>query len=78
MSPKLFNYIYIFQPQSDIIFHINSNVVDEYFNLPLRPSSYPVKHFTLNDNKFTIDKYFAKKSPGYDLIIAEGLKKTLL
>ncbi|KAL4085335.1 hypothetical protein QTP88_027194 [Uroleucon formosanum] len=61
----------IFQPHPDIISHSNTTIVNDYVNLPLRPSPGPVKHFTPNDIKFAISKYSLKKSPGFDLITAE-------
>ncbi|KAL4103330.1 hypothetical protein QTP88_018707 [Uroleucon formosanum] len=60
----------IFVPHSDIFCPHNINSVEEFLNIPL-PACLPVKHFTPNEVKYTIDKYPLKKSPGFDLITAE-------
>lgn len=60
-----------FQPHPDITFHANTIIVNDYLNSPLPPSSVPVKHFTLNEIKFAINKFSLKKSLGYDLITVE-------
>jgi len=60
----------IFVPHSDIFCPHNINSVEEFLNVPL-PACLPVKHFTPNEVKYTIDKYPLKKSPGFDLITAE-------
>jgi len=59
-----------FQPHSDISNDAHMNLVEEFLNFPL-PISLPVKPFTPNDVKYTIQKSSLNKSPGYDLITAE-------
>lgn len=46
----------IFVPHSDIYSPQNINTVEEFLNAPL-PVYSPVKHFTPNEVKYTIDKY---------------------
>jgi len=61
----------IFVPHSDIYSPQNINTVEEFLNAPL-PVCSPVKHFTPNEVKYTIDKYPPpNKSPGFDLITAD-------
>lgn len=60
----------IFVPHSDIYSPHNLNCVEEFLNAPL-PVCLPVKHFTPNKVKYTIDKYPLNKSPGFDFITAE-------
>lgn len=60
----------IFKPHPDIASPNNINSVEEFLNSPL-PVAHPVKHFTPNEVKYTIDKYPLKKSPGFDYITAE-------
>ncbi|KAL4104678.1 hypothetical protein QTP88_019960 [Uroleucon formosanum] len=61
----------IFVPHSDIYSPQNVNTVEEFLNAPL-PTCSPVKHFTPNELKYTIDKYPPpNKSPGFDLITAD-------
>jgi len=59
-----------FQPHDDIIDDENMNLVESFLNTPL-PMTLPVKSFTPNDVKYTIQKYSLNKSPGYDYITAE-------
>jgi len=59
----------IFVPHSDIYSPQNINTVEEFLNTPL-PTCSPVKHFSPNEVKYTIDKYPPNKSPGFDLITA--------
>ncbi|KAL4084802.1 hypothetical protein QTP88_027704 [Uroleucon formosanum] len=59
-----------FQPHSNISDVAHLNTVDEFLNSPL-PVSLPVKPFTPNDIKYTIQKSSLNKSPGFDLITDE-------
>lgn len=47
----------------------NINTVQMYLDSPI-PLSLPIKHFTSNDVKFTIQKYSLGKSLGFNLITA--------
>jgi len=59
-----------FQPHSNISDDAHLNTVEEFLNSPLSVSL-PVKPFTPNDIKYTIQKSSLNKSPGFDLITAE-------
>lgn len=71
-NAKLFNtHLYeTFQPHHDILIPQQVNMVNTFLNLP-PPHSPPVRHFTPNEVKQTIQKYSKKKSPGFDPITAE-------
>ncbi|KAL4090786.1 hypothetical protein QTP88_025561 [Uroleucon formosanum] len=62
-----------FQPHHDILTPENIDEVNTYLNLPSTLNQ-PEKYFTPNEVKQTIQKYSLKKSPGFDLIMAEVAK----
>jgi exonuclease III len=59
-----------FSPYTEIQTPQNTKLVKQYLDSSL-PLYLPTKLFTPNDVKYAIQKYSLKKSPGYDLIIAE-------
>lgn len=59
-----------FTPHPDIQTPDYNDLVNQFLDILLL-LSLPVKHCTPNDVKFAIQKYSLKKSPCYDLIIAE-------
>ncbi|KAF0752052.1 Uncharacterized protein FWK35_00017882 [Aphis craccivora] len=60
----------IFKPNPETFSLTTTITIQKYLDSPLH-LYLPVKHWTPNEVKFTIQKYSFRKSPGFDLIIAE-------